>query len=88
MLDVFLWLKGGNPNSIMWLNCWWCGVSRTLEKLFFGLYCWLLQGEFGELVSVIERNLGCLMKTLHELCESQLCEGIGREIFEERRDEE
>jgi len=33
-------------------------------------------------------NPDCLMKILHELCESWLCEGIGKEIFGERRDKE
>ncbi len=37
---------------------------------------------------MMERNLGCLMKTLHELCESRLYEGIGQEISGEQRDKE
>jgi len=36
----------------------------------------------------MERNLNCLNETLYELCESQLCEGIGEEISGERKDEE
>jgi hypothetical protein len=36
----------------------------------------------------MERDLDYSMKTLHELCESQLCKGIGEEISGERRDEE
>ncbi len=50
--------------------------------------CKLLQRDLGELVSVMERDLDYSMKTLHELCESQLCKGIGEEISGERRDEE
>jgi hypothetical protein len=50
--------------------------------------CKLLQRDLGELVSMMECDLDCSMKTLHELCESQLREGIGKEISGEQRDEE
>jgi hypothetical protein len=87
-------MKVANPNSTMWLNCWWCGVSKALKKLFFVLFlflfvllfCRLLQGDLGELVSVIECDSGCSMKIFDELCESWLCEGIGREIYREQWD--
>jgi hypothetical protein len=89
-------MKATNPNLTMWLNCWRRDVSRVLTKLFFGLFlfwflllfCTLLQGDLGELVLVMERNLGSSMKTLHELCESWFYKGIGMEIFGEQRDEE
>jgi hypothetical protein len=47
-----------------------------------------LQGDLGELILMMEHDLGYSMKTLHELCESRLCEGIGKEISREQRDEE
>jgi hypothetical protein len=34
----------------------------------------------------MEHNPDCSMKTIHELCESRFCEGIGKKIFGERRD--
>jgi len=85
-------MKAKNPNSALWLNCWRRGVSRAL-KLFscfsiFGLFCRLLWKDLDELVSVMEHNHGCSMETFYERCESWLCEGIGEEISEERRDEE
>ncbi len=55
---------------------------------FVLLFCRLLRKDLDELVSVMERNPGCSMETLCELCESQLCEGIEEEISGERRDEE
>ncbi len=36
----------------------------------------------------MECDPGCSMGTLYELCESQLCEGIGEEISGEWKDEE
>jgi hypothetical protein len=36
---------------------------------------------------MMEHNLSCSMKTLHELCESWFWEEIGWKIFGERRDE-
>jgi hypothetical protein len=37
---------------------------------------------------MMERDPGCSIGTLYELCESRLCEGIGEEISGERRDKE
>ncbi len=37
------------------------------------LFCRLLWGGHGELVLMMERNHGCSMDTLYELCESQFC---------------
>jgi len=53
---------------------------------FVLLLCKLLPKDLDELFSVMECNPGCSMKTFHELCESQFCEGIGRKIFGKRRD--
>jgi hypothetical protein len=36
----------------------------------------------------MERNLDFSMKTLHELCESRFCKGIGKKIYGEQRDED
>jgi len=36
---------------------------------------------------VMERNPSCSMKTLHELCELQFYNEIGKKIFEEQKDE-
>lgn len=55
---------------------------------FVLLSCKLLREDLGELVSMMECDPDCSMKTLYELCESRLCKGIGEEILEERRDEE
>ncbi len=62
----------------------WC--FKGVEEVVFWfvlLFCRLLQGDFGELVSVMGCNPDCSMKIFHELCESRLCEGIGKEIFGE-----
>jgi hypothetical protein len=47
-----------------------------------------LQGDLDELVSVMKHDPGCSMKTLHELYESRLCKGIGKEFSGEQRDKE
>ncbi len=36
---------------------------------------------------MMQRNPSCLMKILHELCESQFRKEIGKKISGERRDE-
>jgi hypothetical protein len=41
--------------------CFWLGL----------LFCKLLWSGFGELISVMEHNLGCSMDTFYEQCESQ-----------------
>ncbi len=73
----------------------WCfqGCRRSCFLVCFCfwfvlLFYRLLQRDLGELVSVMEHDPSCSMKTLHELCESRLCEQIGRELSGERRDEE
>jgi len=89
-------MKAKNPNSTLWLNCWRCGVSGALKKLFscfsvFGLFCCfcrLLWKDLGELVSMMERDPNCSMEIHYGLCESRLCEGIGEEISGERKDME
>ncbi len=83
-------MKAANLNSAQWLSCWWHGDSIALKNFFFIcfyfwfvlLLCRLLRRDPSEL----ERNLGCSMKTLHELCESQFCEGIGKKIAKEKKD--
>jgi hypothetical protein len=50
---------------------------------FVLLLCRLLQRDPGELVSMMERNPDCSMKTLHVLCESWFYKGIGRKIYGE-----
>ncbi len=40
----FLWMKAENPNLVLWLSYWRCGVSRASKNLFpcffvFGLFC-------------------------------------------------
>ncbi len=65
----------------------WC--LKNVEELIFLffcfwfvlLFCWLFCKDLDELVTVMERDLGCSMETLYERCESRLCEGIGEEIF-------
>jgi len=58
--------------------CFWCVL----------LFCKLLQRDLGELVSMMERNSNCSMKTLHGMCESWLCMGIGRKVYGEQMDED
>ncbi len=43
---------------------------------------------FDELVSVMERDLGCSMDTIYELCESWLWWRIGAELSGEQKDVE
>jgi hypothetical protein len=45
------------------------------------------KGSFDGLVFEMERNLYCLVKTLHELCGSCLCKEIGKMISGKRGDE-
>ncbi len=45
---------------------------------FVLLFCRLLRRDFGELVSMMERDPSYSMETLYELCESRLCKGIAR----------
>jgi hypothetical protein len=79
-----MWMKVANPNSAQWLNYWQCDDSMTSKNLFLIcfciwfvlLFCRLWQKEFGELVSVMECNPNCSMKTFHELCESWFCKEI------------
>jgi hypothetical protein len=88
-------MKAANPSSAQWLNYWWHGDSRVPKNLFSDglcfwfvlLLCRLLRRDLGELVSMMEHNPGYSMKTLHELCESWFCEGIGKKISWERKGE-
>jgi hypothetical protein len=68
----------------------WCfkGAEKVVFFLFFCfwfvlLFCKLLWKDLGELVFVMERDLSCSMEIVYELCESQLCVGIGVEILKE-----
>jgi hypothetical protein len=36
----------------------------------------------------MEHNPGYSMKTFHVLCESQFCEGIGKKMYGEQKDED
>jgi len=47
-----------------------------------------LQRDLGELVSMMELNSNCSMKTLQRMCESWLCMGIGRKVYGEQMDED
>ncbi len=96
MLDVFcgwrlqtlIQLSGWTVGGAMIQGCQRiCFLIRSCF-LFVLLLCKLLQKDLGELVSMMERNPDCSMKTFHELCESWFCEGIGKKIYEEQRDED
>jgi len=50
------------------------------------LFCKLLWSGFGELVSMMEWDVGCLIDNLHEECESRFLETIGAELSKERKD--
>jgi flagellar biosynthesis protein FlhB len=60
------------------------GRQKSCFLVFLFLVCFviyrLLWKDLGELVSVMERDLGYSMETFYELCESQLRKGIGEEI--------
>jgi hypothetical protein len=72
----------------------WC--FKDVEKFnFLFFYFWLnflfsrlLWSGFGELVSVMERDLGCSMDTFYEQCESRFWGRIGVKLSRERRDVE
>jgi hypothetical protein len=72
----------------------WC--FKDAEEFFFLFFCFwfgllscrLLWSDLSELVSVMERNPGCLMDTIYELCESQFWWKIGVELLGERGDVE
>ncbi len=55
---------------------------------FVFLFCKLLWRDLGDLVSVMECNLGCSMEILYELCESRFYVWIGADISGERNDRE
>jgi len=67
-------------------------LKKLFSSLFLFFICFVvlqvMQRDLGELVSMMEHNLGCSLKTLRELCESQFYKGIGKEISREQRDEE
>jgi hypothetical protein len=65
------------------LAAWCFKGDEEVVFWFVLLFCKLLQGDLGELVSVMEHDLNCSMKIFHELCESRLCEGIDKEISRE-----
>jgi len=49
----------------------WCFKGDEEVVFWFVLlFCKLLQGDLGELVSMMERDLGYSVKFFHELCES------------------
>jgi hypothetical protein len=50
------------------------------------LFCKLLWSGFGELVSMMEWDVGCLIDNLYEECESRFLETIGAELSKERKD--
>ncbi len=56
--------------------CFWLGL----------LFCRLLSSGFGELILVMERDLGCSMDNFYEQCESQFLGTIGAKLSKERRD--
>jgi hypothetical protein len=58
------------------LFCLWLGL----------LFCRLLWSGFGELISVMERDLGCSMDNLYEQCESRFLGMMGVELSKEQRD--
>jgi hypothetical protein len=64
----------------------WCfkGAKKVVFLFFYFwfvlLFCKLLWRDLGELVLMMEHDLGYSMETLNELCESWLCKGIGEEI--------
>jgi hypothetical protein len=64
------WCFKGIKEVVFLYFCFW----------FVLLFCKLLWKDLGELVSMMERNLGCSMETLYELCESRLCVWISVEI--------
>ncbi len=53
------------------------------------MFCYFADYDERSLVisSMMEHNLSCSMKTLHELCESWFWEEIGRKISREQKDE-
>jgi len=58
------------------LFCYWFGL----------LFCRLLWSGFGELISVMEWDLGCSMDNLYEQCESQFLGMMSVELSKEQRD--
>jgi hypothetical protein len=84
LIQLCGWNAGGMVFQGRWRNCF-------LVCFYFWnvlLFRRLLQRDLGELISVMEHDPSYSMKTLHELCESWFCEGIGEEISREWRDEE
>jgi hypothetical protein len=67
----------------------WCfkGAEIFIFLVFYFwlvlLFCRLIWSDLGELVSMMERDLGCSLDTLYGLCESQLCRKIGVELSRE-----
>jgi hypothetical protein len=52
---------------------------------FVSLLCRLLQRDLGELVSVMERNPECSMKTLHEHVNHDFARGLARRFLGSER---
>jgi len=75
------------------LEVWCFKGAKKFISLFFCfwfvlLFCRLLWSDLGELVSMMERNLGYSMDIFYELCESWFCEWIGAKLLGELEDEE
>jgi hypothetical protein len=65
LLEV--WCFKGAEEFFFLFFCFWLGL----------LFCKLLRNDLGELVSVLEHDLGRSTDALYELCESQLLWRIG-----------
>jgi len=64
------------PKVQLFVFCFW----------FCSLFCKLSWSGFGELVSVMERNLVCAIDNIYGECESRFLETIDVELSKERRD--
>jgi len=84
----FLWMnESRNPNSVVWQMMLKLSSSRTSKVqwlVFYFWLCWLfcrlLWSGFGELVSVMEWDLGYSIDNLYGECVSQFLEMIGVEL--------
>jgi len=86
-LQTLIQLCGWTVGGVVFQGCRKSCFFICFCFWFVLLFCRLLRRDIGELVLVMEHNLDSLTKTIYELCESGLCEGIWEDISGERRDE-
>jgi len=87
-LQTLIQLRGWTTSSVVIQRRWKINFLICFCFWFVLLFCRLLWKDLGELVSMMEHNFDYSLKILQKLCESWFCEGIGKKISGEQRDQD